>query len=88
MMKTQTAEEIREKYNVPTNYHSVSKSYRYRHQDVDKMLVEFATMHCKAQLEAIKNNMRAEMQHELNGDEYPIVDESSVVNAYPLTNII
>ena len=39
-----TIEQIREKYNSPENYNSVTKRYEYCMQDVDKMLLEYGKL--------------------------------------------
>ena len=58
---------------------------------VTDMLIEFAKMHVQ---EALKQaSVEAEVEHELSNpydsnSEYTIVNKESILNAYPLENII
>ena len=59
--------------------------------NVTDMLIEFAKMHVQ---EALKQaSEKAEVEHELGNpydpnSEYQIVNKDSILNAYPLENII
>lgn len=59
--------------------------------NVTDMLIEFAKMHVQ---EALKQaSVEAEVEHELSNpydpnSEYQIVNKDSILNAYPLENII
>lgn len=49
--------------------------------------LEFAKLHVKAALKAASENATAFNKAKFKGDCNPIVDEDSIINAYPLTNI-
>jgi hypothetical protein len=55
-----------------------------------EMMIEFAKLHCEAQLKAILKNVRTKNEWEGNtGSEYcdTVVDRDSIINAYNLNNI-
>jgi hypothetical protein len=58
--------------------------------DVQKALIEFAKLHVEAALKAAATN--GEIKEELGNpydteSKYYVVDEQSIIKAYPLTNI-
>ncbi len=60
-------------------------------QQVIRVMIEFAKMHCEAQLKAINKGIL--VNEEIQYDEYDNmhliakIDRDSIKNAYPLTNI-
>jgi len=71
--------------NIPTaeefaKTHHPMKTYPVDHQ----MMIEFAKLHVEAALLAALNNAEyADGNHSASGD----LDEDSILNSYPLTNI-
>ncbi len=74
--------------------------FYYTKEEIVSAMIKFAKMHCEAQAEAIRNNvsLRQSSSEEVNeNDIYPfvtasddtvwIINEDTIINAYPLTNI-
>ena len=82
-----TAEEFLKNFNEEEN--NIDKLYYDSY--VKKAMIEFAKMHVQ---EALKQaSVEAEVEHELSNpydpnSEYQIVNKDSILNAYPLENII
>jgi hypothetical protein len=56
------------------------------YKDASKLMIEFAKLHCRVQLEAILND--ATVKHYDEHRQYnPYIDDRSIINAYPLENI-
>jgi hypothetical protein len=85
MEKTPTAEEIMQKNLDPHDCLRPSKCYG---MTLDA-LIEFARLHCEAQLKAILEKATIETKCYEFGDmdEYHVINKDSIINAYPLTNI-
>jgi hypothetical protein len=74
-----TAEEfIRDKYMVP-------KTTKISNDRIVEM-IEFAKLHCEAQLKAILEKADTKLEKGVM-DEYRVVDEDSIINAYNLNQI-
>ena len=82
-----TAEEFLKNFNEEEN--NIDKLYYDSY--VKKVMIKFAKMHVQ---EALKQaSVEAEVEHELSNpydpnSEYQIVNKDSILNAYPLENII
>lgn len=59
----------------------------YNEQDITHTMIEFAKLHCKAQSEAICDKAIAKENPQDYGTGEIWVDNNSIINAYPLTNI-
>jgi len=53
---------------------------------LEALFIEFAQMHCKEQAKAIIDNVEI-INYDEHGQYSPSVNEDSILNAYPLTNI-
>lgn len=53
---------------------------------VKDQMIEFARLHCEAQLKAILKNVSTKVEYSGIGEEV-IVDKDSIINAYPLNQI-
>jgi hypothetical protein len=51
------------------------------------ILIEFAKLHVKEALKQAWQNASATNKSKFQGDCNPVVDDESILNAYPLTNI-
>ena len=84
-MKTAEDFLIKKNYPLYNNFGGLGMYY------VKEAMVEFAKMHVQ---EALKQaSVEAEVEHELSNpydpnSEYQIVNKDSILNAYPLENII
>ena len=70
---------------------SVTSSDRYDFLSKQELMIEFAKMHVQEALRLA--SVEAEVEHELSNpydpnSEYQIVNKDSILNAYPLENII
>ena len=70
---------------------SITSSDRYDFLSKQKLMIEFAKMHVQEALRLA--SVEAEVEHELSNpydsnSEYTIVNKESILNAYPLENII
>ena len=50
-------------------------------------LINFAKLHCEAQLKAILENVKAINQAKFKGDCNPQIDADSIINAYDLNQM-
>ena len=70
---------------------SVTSSDRYDFLSKQELMIEFAKMHVQEALRIA--SVEAEVEHELSNpydpnSEYQIVNKDSILNAYPLENIV
>lgn len=82
MSNIPTAEEFIQNYNMEFNKDGKSPLVH--------ILIEFAKLHCEAQLKAILKNVKTKDEWEGNtGSEYcdTVVDKDSIKNAYDLNQI-
>lgn len=56
------------------------------YKDASKLMIEFAKLHCRAQLTAILSNVTIK-HYNAFGQHDPHVDYESIDKAYPLENI-
>jgi hypothetical protein len=55
-----------------------------------QLMIEFAKMHCEAQLKAILENVQISWENDIIKNAYENntwADEESIINAYPIDNI-
>ena len=76
MSKISTAEEFLNTFNRKVN--------DTLEQGVQEAMIEFAKLHCEAQLSAILSNATTRFIPFTDDEE---VDKDSIINAYPLDNI-
>lgn len=82
-----TAEEFLKKNFSPHTGEGTGDIYEYYYpEDVLEIMIEFAKLHCEAQVKAINENV------EINDyDEHfqysPHVDKDSILKSYPLENV-
>ena len=65
---------------------------KYITYSIEEKLITFAKLHCKAQAKAISENATCSDQGDVNRhgewSEYYVVDKESILNTYPLDNIL
>lgn len=54
---------------------------------IERSHIEFAKLHVEAALKAAAENAEITNKSKFSGDYNPVVDEDSILNAYPLDNI-
>jgi hypothetical protein len=80
-----TAGEFFKKYSNLYQFEEGSPEYLIDKEDFQTSLIEFTNLHVKAALEAAAKS--AKVKFAPNSDRYWI-DNESILNAYPLTNIV
>ena len=55
--------------------------------EIINAMVEFAKMHVEAALEEANNKATTKYMNAISGPPIIMIDEDSILNAYPLTNI-
>lgn len=55
--------------------------------EVNRLMIEFAKLHVQAALKAAWANAHATNKPKFAGDCNPVVDDESILTAYPLDNI-
>lgn len=73
-----------EEYRLPTAEEFL---YSFDHNDLPSIMIEFAKLHCEAQLKAILEKAEAINQAKFKGDCNPQIDAESIINAYDLNQI-
>lgn len=80
-----TAKEFLKEENLNKVFESKPNNY------LETILIEFAKIHCKAQAEAICENVKTKTQKAIFVEgswNETIVDKDSILTAYPLENIV
>jgi hypothetical protein len=83
-MEIPTAEKFLKEYN--NHDHSKSEGCSCRYRDI-VALREFAKLHVEAALKAAVDNYELN-DFDASGEYAPDIDEESILNSYPLENII
>lgn len=59
----------------------------YNEGDVERIMIEFAKLHVEAALKEVIDKIEMGVEYDTDGIAYPILEEESILNAYPLENI-
>jgi hypothetical protein len=55
--------------------------------DIRQVMIEFAKLHVEAALKEAIEKIEIDIEYDSDRIAYPILEEYSILNAYPLTNI-
>jgi hypothetical protein len=84
-----TAEEFFETWLIKKGYIALQGFEQLDQDDLSNYAIEFAKLHVKAALQAAYENAEADGHYSEDYDEYidTIIDQDSILNAYPLDQI-